>query len=61
MKQTYYEKDIPMVFSVPELARILQIGRNSAYERVKSGQIRSIHIGKNIRIPKQALLDYLNQ
>lgn len=61
MKQTYYEKDIPMVFSVPELARILQIGRNSAYELVKSGQIRSIHIGKNIRIPKQALLDYLNQ
>ena len=50
MKQTYYEKDIPMVFSVPELARILQIGRNSAYELVKSGQIRSIHIGKNIRI-----------
>ena len=61
MKQTYYEKDIPMVFSVPELARILQIGRNSAYELVKSGQIRSIRIGKNIRIPKQALLDYLNQ
>ena len=61
MKQTYYEKDIPMVFSVPELARILQIGRNSAYELVKSAQIRSIHIGKNIRIPKQALLDYLNQ
>lgn len=61
MKQTYYEKDIPMVFSVPELARILQIGRNSAYELVKSGQIRSIYIGKNIRIPKQALLDYLNQ
>lgn len=61
MKQTYYEKDIPMVFSVPELARILQIGRNSAYELVKSGQIRSIHIGKNICIPKQALLDYLNQ
>ena len=50
-----------MVFSVPELAKILQIGRNSAYELVKTGQIRCVRIGKNIRIPKQALIDYLNR
>ncbi len=52
---------LPLVLSVPELAAILQIGRNSAYELVKSGKIRSIHIGKNIRIPQSALLEYLQQ
>lgn len=52
---------LPLVLSVPELAAILHIGRNSAYELVKSGKIRSIHIGKNIRIPQSALLEYLQQ
>lgn len=53
--------DLPVVLSVPQLAEVLQIGRNSAYDLVKSGQIRSIRIGRTIRIPQSALFDYLNQ
>ena len=53
--------NLPLVLSVPELACVLNIGRNAAYELVNSGIIRSIRIGKNIRIPQSALLDYLNQ
>lgn len=52
--------DLPVVLSVPQLAEVLQIGRNSAYDLVKSGQIRSIRIGRTIRIPQAALLEYLN-
>lgn len=52
---------LPLVLSVPELAAVLHIGRNAAYELVKSGQIRCIRIGKSIRIPQSALLDYLNR
>lgn len=48
------------VYTVPELAAILKIGRNAAYALVKSGAIRSIHIGKTIRIPQSALDEYLN-
>lgn len=55
------KNDLPLVLSVPELAAALHIGRNAAYELVKSGQIRCIRIGKSIRIPQSALLDYLNQ
>ena len=51
---------LPVVLSVPELAEVLHIGRNAAYGLVKSGQIRCIRIGKNIRIPQTALMDYLN-
>lgn len=50
-----------LVLSVPELAAALQIGRNAAYKLVKSGKIRCIRLGRNIRIPQSALLDYLNQ
>lgn len=53
--------NLPVVLSVQQLAAVLQIGRNSAYELVKSGQIRSIRIGRTIRIPQTALFDYLNQ
>lgn len=53
--------NLPFVLSVQQLADVLQIGRNSAYDLVKSGQIRSIRIGRTIRIPQSALFDYLNQ
>lgn len=52
--------DLPLVLSVPELAKVLGIGRNAAYSLVNSGEIRSIRIGKNIRIPQFALMDFLN-
>lgn len=58
---TQYFDNIPLVMTVPQAAKILQIGRNSAYDLVKSGQIRSIRIGRTIRIPQAALFDYLNQ
>lgn len=53
--------NLPVVLSVQQLAEVLQIGRNSAYDLVKSGQIRSIRIGRTIRIPQSSLFDYLNQ
>ena len=34
--------NLPLVLSVPELAAILHIGRNTAYALVASGQIREI-------------------
>ena len=46
--KTYFD-GLPLVMSVPELATILHIGKNSAYQLVSSGQIRCIRIEKNIR------------
>ena len=52
--------DLPMTLRVEELMPILDIGRNTAYELIRSGQIRSIRIGRQIRIPRDALLEFLN-
>lgn len=38
---------------------ILNIGRNTAYELIRCGQIHSIRVGRQLRIPKQAVIDYL--
>ncbi len=53
-------EDIPTLFTVEELMSILGIGRTKAYELIRSGQIRSIRIGRQLRISKSDLLDYLD-
>ena len=49
------------VVTVEQLAKMLKIGRNTAYELVREERIQSVHIGRNIRIPKNAIIAYLNQ
>ena len=47
--------DLPLVLRVEDLMPVLDIGRNTAYELIRSGQIRSIRVGRKLRIPKQAV------
>lgn len=51
--------DLPLTLR-EDLMPILGIGRNTAYELVRSGKIRSIRIGRQLRIPKDALVAYLS-
>jgi excisionase family DNA binding protein len=54
--------DAPDVLTVPEAAAILRIGRNRAYELVRSGELRSVRFGnRTIRIPKPVLVEFLGQ
>jgi excisionase family DNA binding protein len=41
--------------SVPEAGRWLGIGRNSAYEAARRGEIPTIRIGRLLRVPVVAL------
>ena len=51
--------DIPLIMTVEDLMPILLIGRNTAYELVRSGEIKSIRIGRQIRITRDALIEFL--
>ena len=53
--------DLPLALRVEDLMPLLNIGRNTAYELVRSGKIRSIRIGRQVRIPKDAVRDFLNK
>ena len=60
MSSNYHSFDeLPLTLRVEDLMPILDIGRNTAYELVRSKQIYSVKIGRQLRIPKQALIDYL--
>lgn len=60
MNTKYHSFDeLPLTLQVEDLVPILGIGRNTAYELVRSKQIYSVKIGRQLRIPKQALIDYL--
>ena len=47
------------IISVEELCEILSIGKNTAYRLLKSGEIKSVRIGKVYKIPKKYLKEYL--
>ena len=60
MSSNYHSfEELPLTLRVEDLMPILGIGRNTAYELVRSGKIRSIRIGRQLRIPKDAIQDYL--
>ncbi|MBA7639928.1 hypothetical protein ES703_47589 [subsurface metagenome] len=44
-----------LTLSVEEAAKVLGIGRNLCYDRVKTGEIPVIKIGKRLLVPRAAL------
>ena len=51
----------PDVLTVENVKEILQIGRKSAYRLVEQNRIKHFRIGVIIRIPKQCLIDFLDE
>ena len=43
------------ILTVEEVAQLLRIGRNTAYECVRQGSIPSVRLGRRILIPRVAL------
>ena len=60
MTYTHYDQ-LPLILSVDELTKILGIGRNTAYDLIRCGRIRSVRIGHKIKIPKDPLLEFLQE
>ena len=51
-------EELPLTLRVEDLMPILKIGRNTAYELVRSGQMKSIRVGRQIRIPKSEVFRF---
>jgi len=61
MKTEYnFLDELPLVLRVEDLIPILDIGRNTAYELIRSGRIRSVKVGRQIRIPRDAVVEFLS-
>lgn len=53
------EGELPLVLTVAEAGEALRIGRTAAYEIVRCGKLRSGRVGKTIRVPRDAIFDFL--
>ena len=49
----------PELLSVEQFCEAFQIGKNTAYELLNSGQIKGIKMGNIWKIPRQNLIDYV--
>lgn len=54
-------EQLPLVLRVNDLMPVLKIGRNTAYDLIRSGQLKVIRIGKSYRIPRSELLRFLGE
>ena len=50
-----------LTLTIEETAKLLGIGRNLAYDRVKTGEIPVIKIGRRLLVPRRALEKLLEE
>jgi len=50
-----------LTLSIEEAAKLLGIGRNLCYDRVKTGEIPVIKIGRRLLVPRRALEKLLEE
>lgn len=50
-----------LTLTVEETAELMGIGRGTAYDAVKRGEIPSIRIGRRVVVPREALLQLLSE
>lgn len=51
---------VKLTHKVEEVGPLLGLGRNSIYELIRSGTLRSIRVGRKILVPKSAIEEFLN-
>ena len=50
-----------LTLTIPEVAKLLRIGRNTAYEAARTGALPGVlHFGRTLRVSKFALEQLLN-
>lgn len=49
----------PEIMSVKDLQSALNIGRNEAYKLISDGKIPHMRIGKNIKIPRCLVVEFV--
>lgn len=52
-------KEMPKVLTVTEAARLLRVGRSTAYVMVRRGDIPVVRLGRRLLVPRDALIKLL--
>lgn len=49
-----------VVYTPSEIKSLLGIGKNEVYKLIRTGEIKSIKVGRKLLVPKQSFYDWLN-
>lgn len=55
----YTAAEIPPIMTVTEVAQFLGIGRNGAYDLIRSGQLEALRIGHKLKVTRHGLLKFM--
>jgi len=53
------KNDLPLVLTASDISRIFGIGKNTAYDLIRSGALKSVCAGRQIRVSESAFLEFL--
>ncbi|WP_295758172.1 helix-turn-helix domain-containing protein [uncultured Oscillibacter sp.] len=53
--------ELPLVLTAAETARFLMVPPSAVYAHMRSGQLKSVRVGKQYRVLKHELLQFLGQ
>lgn len=48
------------LYTVPQVAEVLNVGRTVTYDLIRTGRLRSVKIGNLRRVPVEAIDEYLS-
>lgn len=51
----------PLLFTIPQAATLLGVGRSTAYELITTGQLEVVHIGRCARVPADAIEEFVQR
>lgn len=54
-------EELPLVLTAEETARFLRVPTSAVYTHMRSGQLKSVRVGKQYRVLKHELLQFLGQ
>ena len=57
----YQQAEPPLLLSLEETARLLQISRGKAYAMAKAGELPTVRMGRSVRVPRVRLEAWLDE
>ena len=52
---------VPLLLTIPQAACVLAVGRTTVYELIAAGALETVHIGRSVRVPVEALRAFVDQ
>jgi excisionase family DNA binding protein len=53
--------NLPQILTAREVANVLKISRAFAYQLMRTQQIRTVNIGRAVRVLREDLADFINK